>query len=44
MAEKYINSVDPKFMTEDIKSFVEDEHTQAEIVKYMIEQIVSEIN
>lgn len=44
MAEKYINSVDPKFMTEEIKSFVEDEHTQAEIVKYLIAKIVEKIS
>lgn len=44
MAEKYINSVDPKFMTEEIKSFVEDEHTQAEIVKYLIEKIVEKVS
>lgn len=44
MAEKYINSVDPKFMTEEIKSFLEDEHTQAEIVKYLIGKIVEKVS
>ena len=44
MIEKYINSVEPKFLTEEIKSFADEQHTQAEILKYLIEKIVEKVN
>ena len=44
MIEKYINSVEPKFLTEEIKSFADKQNTQAEIVKYLIEKIVEKVN
>ena len=44
MIEKYINSVEPKFLTEEIKSFADKQNTQAEIVKYLIEKIVEAVS
>lgn len=44
MIEKYIYSVDPKFLTEEIKCFADEQHTQAEIVKYLINKIVEMVN
>lgn len=44
MIETYINSVDPDFLTEDIKKYAKEPHTQGEIVKYLIDSIVEKVS
>lgn len=44
MIKTYINSVDPSFLTEDIEQYAIESHTQAEIVKYLIEKIVEKVS
>ena len=44
MIETYINSVDQTFLTNEIKAYANEPHTQAEIVKYLIEQIVERVS
>ena len=44
MIEAYMNSVDSSFLTDDIVQYADEPHTQAEIVKFLIEQIVNKIN
>lgn len=44
MIEAYMNSVDSSFLTDDIVQYADESHTQAEIVKFLIEQIVNKIN
>jgi hypothetical protein len=43
MIETYMNSVEPLFLTDDIRRYSEEKHTQAEIVKYLIEKIVEKV-
>lgn len=43
MINKYINSIDAKFMTEDIINFAIEDHSQAEIVKFIIDSIARSI-
>lgn len=43
MIETYMNSVEPSFLTDDIRRYSEEKHTQAEIVKYLIEKIVEKV-
>lgn len=43
MIKKYINSVDANLLTNDILSYANQPHTQAETVKYLIEWIVANI-
>ena len=43
MMETYMNSVNPSFITNEIIHYVEEPHTQAEIVKYLIDKIVEKI-
>lgn len=44
MIEAYMNSVDSSFLTDNIVQYADESHTQAEIVKFLIEQIVNKIN
>ena len=44
MIEAYMNSVDSSFLTDDIVQYADESHTQAEIIKFLIEQIVNKIN
>lgn len=43
MIETYMNSVEPSFLTDDIRRYSEEKHTQAETVKYLIEKIVEKV-
>ena len=43
MIKKYIRSVDPVFLTEDVLEYAKEPHTQAEIVKFLIERIVEKV-
>lgn len=43
MIEAYMNSVEPEFLTDEIRRYAEESHTQAEIVKYLIEKIVEKV-
>lgn len=44
MIKTYMNSVDSDFLTEEIKHYADEQHTQAEIVKYLIEKIVEKVS
>ncbi len=44
MIETYMNSVNPAFLTDEIKKYANDPHTQAEIVKYLIKEIIKKVN
>lgn len=44
MIETYMNSVDSSFITDEIIHYADEHHTQAEIVKYLIEKIVDKIS
>ena len=44
MIEKYMQSVDYNFITNEIKKYADNSHTQAEIVKYLIEKIVEKVS
>lgn len=44
MIRKYMLSVNPAFLTDDVMRYADKEHTQAEIVKYLIEKIVEKVN
>lgn len=43
MIETYINSVDSNFLTDEIIHYAEETHTQAEIVKYLIDKIAENL-
>ena len=43
MIQKYMLSVNPEFLTDDVIHYADKEHTQAEIVKYLIGKIVEKI-
>lgn len=44
MIQKYMLSVNSAFLTDDVVHYADKEHTQAEIVKYLIEKIVEKVN
>ena len=44
MIETYMNSVNPAFLTDEIKTYADKPHTQAEIVKYLIKEIIKKVN
>ncbi len=44
MIQKYMLSVNPAFLTDDVVHYADKEHTQAEIVKYLIEKIVEKVS
>ena len=44
MIETYMNSVNTGFLTGEIRKYAEESHTQAEIVKYLIEKIVERVS
>lgn len=44
MIETYMNSVDPSFLTDEIRQYAKEPHTQAEIVKHLIERIVEKVS
>lgn len=44
MIETYMNSVNPAFLTDEIKVYANKPHTQAEIVKYLIKEIIKKVN
>lgn len=44
MIETYMNSVNPAFLTNEIREYANESHTQAEIVKYFIKEIIKKIN
>lgn len=44
MIETYMNSVDSNFITDEIIHYADESHTQAEIVKYLIEKIVEKVS
>lgn len=44
MIQKYMLSVDSSFLTDDIAHYADEDHTQAEIVKYLIEKIVEKLS
>lgn len=43
MIQKYMCSVNPAFLTDDVVHYADKDHTQAEIVKYLIEKIVEKV-
>lgn len=45
MITQYINSVEPKFLTQDVLDFTNtsETHTQADIIKFLIEKIVEKV-
>lgn len=43
MIETYMRSVDPAFLNEGILEYAKEPHTQAEIVKFLIERIVEKV-
>ena len=43
MIKTYMRSVDPAFLNEDILEYAKEPHTQAEIVKFLIERIVEKV-
>lgn len=44
MIETYMNSVNPAFLTDEIRGYANEPHTQAEIVKYLIKEIIKKVN
>ena len=44
LIEKYMQSVDSNFITDEIKQYADNSYTQAEIVKYLIERIVEKVS
>ena len=44
MIETYMNSVNPVFLTDEIRAYANKPHTQAEIVKYLIKEIIKKVN
>ena len=44
MIETYMNSVNPAFLTDEIRAYADKPHTQAEIVKYLIKEIIKKVN
>ena len=44
MIETYMNSVNPAFLTDEIREYANKSHTQAEIVKYLIKEIIKKVN
>ena len=44
MIKTYMNSVDWSFLTDEIMHYADETHTQAEIVKYLIEKIVERVS
>lgn len=43
MIQAYMQSVNPDFLTDEILGYANDAHTQSDITKYLIEQIVSRV-
>ena len=43
MIRTYINSVNPKFMSDDLMKYAKTQPTQADIIKYLIEHIANRI-
>ena len=39
-----MNDVNTNFLTEEVLDFAKEEHTQAEIVKFLIETIVEKVS
>lgn len=44
MIEKFINSVNPDFLSKDVINYAEEPHTQAEIIHFLIEEIAKKIS
>lgn len=44
MIETYMNSVNPAFLTDEIREYANKPHTQAEIIKYLIKEIIKKVN
>ena len=44
MIQKYMLSVNPAFLTDDVVHYADKEHTQAEIIKYLIKNIVEKVS
>ena len=44
MIEKYMQSVEPSFVTDEILAYADEPHTQAEIVQYLINTIVEKLS
>lgn len=44
MIETYMNSVNPAFLTDELRKYANEPHTQAEIVKYLIKEIIKKVN
>ena len=44
MIRTYMNDVNANFLTEEVLDFAKEEHTQAEIVKFLIETIVEKVS
>ncbi len=43
MIERYINSVDSTFLTDEMLHYADHCHTQAETVKFLVEKIIEQI-
>ena len=43
MIQTYMQSVNPDFLTDEILRYANDAHTQFDIIKYLIEQIVNKV-
>ena len=44
MIKTYMNSVDSSFITDEIIHYADEYHTQAEIIKYLIDKIVEKVS
>lgn len=43
MIKKYMESVDISFLTDEMLAYANNQHTQAETVKFLIEKIVEKL-
>lgn len=44
MVKKYMNNVNPEFLTEDVLSYADENHSQAEITSFLIDAIIDRVS
>lgn len=44
MVKKYMNNVNPEFLTEDVLSYADENHTQAEITSFLIDAVIDRVS
>lgn len=44
MIRTFLNSLDPDFLTDEIQQYAKEPHTQAEIIKYLVDYIIEKIS